>query len=93
MKDGQYGNAGQSSGNSFKPMLRRLTGSVVVFNTPYTGFRMTRPVIATVGILNFFNNWKEFSFALVFINSERKKTLPLGLYNFLGAYTTDYAGL
>jgi raffinose/stachyose/melibiose transport system permease protein len=54
---------------------------------------MTRPVIATVSILNFLNNWKEFSFALVFINSEGKKTLPLGLYNFLGAYTTDYAGL
>ncbi|MDR0540070.1 MAG: carbohydrate ABC transporter permease [Spirochaetaceae bacterium] len=54
---------------------------------------MTRPVIATVAILNFLNNWKEFSFALVFINSENKKTLPLGLYNFLGAYTTDYAGL
>ncbi|MDR2479603.1 MAG: carbohydrate ABC transporter permease [Treponema sp.] len=54
---------------------------------------MTRPVIATVVILNFLNNWKEFSFALVFINSENKKTLPLGLYNFLGAYTTDYTGL
>lgn len=54
---------------------------------------MTRPVVATVAILNFLNNWKEFSFALVFINSEVKKTLPLGLYNFLGAFTTDYAGL
>jgi raffinose/stachyose/melibiose transport system permease protein len=54
---------------------------------------MTRPVVATVAILNFLNNWKEFSFALVFISSESKKTLPLGLYNFLGAYTTDYAGL
>jgi raffinose/stachyose/melibiose transport system permease protein len=54
---------------------------------------MTRPVIATVSILNFLTNWKEFSFALVFINDEAKKTLPLGLYNFLGAYTTDYAGL
>ena len=54
---------------------------------------MTRPVVATVAILNFLNNWKEFSFALVFINSDSKKTLPLGLYNFLGAYTTDYAGL
>jgi raffinose/stachyose/melibiose transport system permease protein len=54
---------------------------------------MTRPVIATVAILNFLTNWKEFSFALVFISSESKKTLPLGLYNFLGAYTTDYAGL
>jgi raffinose/stachyose/melibiose transport system permease protein len=54
---------------------------------------MTRPVMATAGIINFLNNWKEFSFALVFINSESKKTLPLGLYNFLGAYTADYAGL
>ncbi|QNL96408.1 carbohydrate ABC transporter permease [Treponema sp. Marseille-Q4132] len=54
---------------------------------------MAHPTIATVIILSFLNNWKEFSFALVFINSEAKKTLPLGLYNFLGAYTADYAGL
>jgi len=54
---------------------------------------LTKPVIATVTILTFLNNWKEFSFALVFINSENLKTLPLGLYNFLGAYTADYAGL
>jgi len=54
---------------------------------------MTRPAIATITILNFLNNWKEFSFALIFITSDDKKTLPLGLYNFLGAYTSDYAGL
>lgn len=54
---------------------------------------MTRPAIATITILNFLNNWKEFSFALTFITKETRKTLPLGLYNFLGAYTTNYAGL
>jgi raffinose/stachyose/melibiose transport system permease protein len=54
---------------------------------------MTRPVVATVAIVNFLTNWKEFGFALVFISSESKKTLPSGLYNFLGAYTTDYTGL
>lgn len=54
---------------------------------------MTRPAIATITILNFLNNWKEFSFTLIFITSDGKKTLPLGLYNFLGAYTSDYAGL
>lgn len=54
---------------------------------------MSGPVIATTAILNFLANWKEFSFALVFLTSETKKTLPLGLYNFLGAYTADYAGL
>ena len=53
---------------------------------------MSGPVVATAAILNFLNNWKEFSFALVFITDEAKKTLPLGLYNFLGAYTADYAG-
>jgi raffinose/stachyose/melibiose transport system permease protein len=54
---------------------------------------MSGPVVATTSILNFLTNWKEFSFALVFLTSEAKKTLPLGLYNFLGAYTADYAGL
>jgi len=54
---------------------------------------MSKPVVATVAILNFLNNWKEFSFALIFLTTEDRKTLPLGLYNFLGAYTADYAGL
>lgn len=54
---------------------------------------MSRPAIATVTILNFLNNWKEFSFALVFISSDSKKTLPLGLYNFIGAYSSNYAEL
>lgn len=54
---------------------------------------MCRPAIATVTILNFLNNWKEFSFALIFISSDDKKTLPLGLYNFIGAYSSNYAEL
>jgi raffinose/stachyose/melibiose transport system permease protein len=54
---------------------------------------ISKPVVATVAILNFLNNWKEFSFALIFLTTDDKKTLPLGLYNFLGAYTADYAGL
>ena len=54
---------------------------------------VTKPAIASVVILNFLNNWKEFSFALIFISVEQKKTLPLGLYNFLGAETSNYAGL
>jgi len=54
---------------------------------------MSKPVVATVAILNFLNNWKEFSFALIFLTKDDRKTLPLGLYNFLGAYTADYAGL
>jgi raffinose/stachyose/melibiose transport system permease protein len=54
---------------------------------------MSRPAVATVIIINFLNNWKDFSFSLVFISQEAKKTLPLGLYNFLGAETSNYSGL
>lgn len=54
---------------------------------------MARPALATVTILNFLNNWKEFSFSLIFINDDLKKTLPTGLYNFVGAYSSNYAEL
>lgn len=54
---------------------------------------MSKPALATITILNFLNNWKEFSFALIFISSDGKKTLPLGLYNFIGAYSSNYAEL
>lgn len=51
---------------------------------------MTRPALATVVILNFINNWNEFSFALVLINDSSLKTIPLGLANFAGQYSTNY---
>ncbi|WP_252315956.1 carbohydrate ABC transporter permease [Sinobaca sp. H24] len=51
---------------------------------------MTKPAIATAVIINFINNWNEFAFALVLISDEALQTLPLGLANFAGAYTTNY---
>ncbi|ADU31411.1 carbohydrate ABC transporter permease [Evansella cellulosilytica] len=51
---------------------------------------MTRPAIATAVILNFINNWNEFAFALVLINDDQLRTLPLGLANFAGEYATNY---
>lgn len=53
---------------------------------------MSRPAIATVTILNFIHCWNEFSFALVLINDESLKTIPLGLANFAGQYNTNYTG-
>ena len=53
---------------------------------------MSRPAIATVTILNFIHCWNEFSFALVLINDESLKTIPLGLANFSGQYNTNYTG-
>jgi len=51
---------------------------------------MTRPALATVIILNFIYNWNEYLFALVLINDNALKTLPLGLSNFASKETTSY---
>jgi ABC-type glycerol-3-phosphate transport system permease component len=40
---------------------------------------LAKPGLVTVAIFNFLGLWNEYLFALVFINSDHLKTLPLGL--------------
>ncbi|GKU77495.1 carbohydrate ABC transporter permease [Paenibacillus sp. L3-i20] len=54
-------------------------------------FPLCLPVIATVTILAFLRFWNDFSFALVFINEQALKTLPLSLSLFSDGFGTDYA--
>ncbi|MFD1954237.1 carbohydrate ABC transporter permease [Paenibacillus thailandensis] len=49
------------------------------------------PVLATVTIMAFLRFWNDFSFALVFINSQELKTLPLSLSLFSDGFGTDYS--
>ncbi|GHU60670.1 sugar ABC transporter permease [Spirochaetia bacterium] len=51
---------------------------------------MLVPPIATVAILSFQNFWSEFYWALIMIQSNTLKTLPLGMMNFQSQYATDY---
>ena len=51
---------------------------------------MSMPVLTTVGIIQFFTCWNEFSFALILINNSRLLTVPVGLTLFSGQHTTDY---
>lgn len=48
------------------------------------------PVLVTVGIIQFFFTWNEFTFALILLNDEALKTVPVGLTIFKGQYSTDY---
>nr|WP_089153584.1 MULTISPECIES: carbohydrate ABC transporter permease [Paenibacillus] len=52
---------------------------------------LSTPIIATISILAFLRFWNDFSFALVFINSQSLKTLPLSLSLFSDGFGTDYA--
>ncbi|MGN7454910.1 carbohydrate ABC transporter permease [Paenibacillus pasadenensis] len=52
---------------------------------------LCKPALATVAILAFLRFWNDFAFALVFINSQALKTLPLSLSLFSDGYGTDYS--
>ncbi|HBT16662.1 MAG TPA: carbohydrate ABC transporter permease, partial [Firmicutes bacterium] len=43
--------------------------------------------------VNFVPWWNDFFFPLLFIKSEKLKTIPLGMSIFFGQYTTDWGML
>ncbi len=47
------------------------------------------PAIATTVILNFIQLWNEFLFAVVLINDQDLRTLPIGIRAFMGDYFQD----
>jgi ABC-type glycerol-3-phosphate transport system permease component len=51
---------------------------------------IARPAMFTAAIVNMIWVWNDFLFPLVFINSPAKKTLPVGLADFVGEHITNY---
>ena len=53
---------------------------------------LARPGLISAAIFNFLGLWNEYLFALIFVNTPEKKTLPLGLSNvsLQAQYNTDY---
>ncbi|MFB5662368.1 carbohydrate ABC transporter permease [Alteribacillus sp. HJP-4] len=51
---------------------------------------MSKPGLATVGILVFIAAWNEYVFASVLISSDATKTLPLGLASFQSSQLSEY---
>lgn len=56
-------------------------------------FPLCKPVISTVVVLSFLGAWNEFPFALTLLTSNEFKTIPIGLANFSGQYSTSYTPL
>jgi raffinose/stachyose/melibiose transport system permease protein len=54
---------------------------------------LARPPMAIAAIQNAVPIWNDFFFPLVFIQTDRYKTLPQGLTTFMGEYTTDWGML
>jgi raffinose/stachyose/melibiose transport system permease protein len=51
---------------------------------------LLKPVIVTVGILNFLDAWNEFVLPLYFLNSASKWPMTLAVYNFFGQFASSW---
>lgn len=51
---------------------------------------MCKPILITIGIIQFFYIWNEFTFSLILINSQKLMTIPVGITLFKGQFSTDY---
>jgi raffinose/stachyose/melibiose transport system permease protein len=54
---------------------------------------VAKPAIATLLITDFLATWNEYLLAMVIINDNAKKTVPVGLMTFVGEHGTDYSYL
>ena len=52
---------------------------------------IARPVMMTITIITFLNNWNEFIFVFLFTSSVALRSLSVGLLMFAGPYTKNYA--
>lgn len=52
--------------------------------------RMCVPILVTVGIIQFFAMWNEFSFALILVDDPKLVTVPVGITLFKGQFQQDY---
>jgi ABC-type glycerol-3-phosphate transport system permease component len=54
---------------------------------------VARPGIFATGLYCFLNAWDEYMYANIFISTTAKKTLQVGIRDFIGEFTTDWGSL
>lgn len=51
------------------------------------------PGLATTAVFGFINSWNEFLLSFVILGGGDKRTLPVGIYNFVGSEVADWGPL
>ncbi|WP_416900832.1 carbohydrate ABC transporter permease [Micromonospora echinospora] len=54
---------------------------------------LAAPGLATTAIFGFINSWNEFLLSLVILGGGDRRTLPVGIYNFVGSEVADFGPL
>jgi len=51
---------------------------------------LSKPALSTLTIFTFVNTWNDFLGPLIYLTSESKKTLQIGLKMFISQYSAEY---
>lgn len=51
---------------------------------------LSKPALSTLTIFTFVNTWNDYLGPLIYLKTESKKTIQLGLKMFIGQYSTEY---
>ncbi|MEO8684617.1 MAG: carbohydrate ABC transporter permease [Devosia sp.] len=82
--------------NYFKNLPTELFDAAFVDGAGYLRFfwhislPLSRPIIATVGIISFVGSWNSYILPLIMLNSESKYPWPLGIMVYRGEFATDW---
>ena len=82
--------------NFFKTIPKEIEEAAIIDGcTPFSIYYrimlpLIRPALATVGIYNFISTWNDFFFPLIFLRTESKFTIPLGIMQFFGEFTNQW---
>ena len=82
--------------NFFRNLPSELFDAAFVDGAGYIRFfwsitlPLSRPIIATVGIIAFVGSWNSYILPLIMLNSESKYPWPLGIMVYRGEFSTDW---
>lgn len=51
---------------------------------------LSKPALSTLVIFTFVNTWNDFLGPMIYLTSEQKKTIQIGLRMFIGQYSSEY---
>ncbi len=82
--------------NYFRNLPGELLDAAFVDGCGYMGFfwhisiPLSRPIVATAGIISFVGSWNSYLLPLILLNSESKYPWPLGIMVYKGEFMTDW---
>jgi raffinose/stachyose/melibiose transport system permease protein len=82
--------------NYFRNLPAELFDAAFVDGCGYIGFfwhvtlPLSRPIIATVGIISFVASWNSYIIPLIMLNTESRYPWPLGIMVYKGEFSTEW---